>query len=283
MRRGLVQQIILVLWLMSSLRMDAVHSVGAASLERVQESGSLRLCANPDALPYSHRSSRNDLPGFQVELADAIARELRLGLTVVWVQGPSATRKTNCDASMDSIPVATRYESEGRTGPLMPTVNSARFTKPYAGSGVFLIVPSGSPARRFEELRDKKIGVRIGSVEHAWLAKKAFNVSVFAFQEEIVAAVDAGDIGAGAVASPAMGWYRHEHPDTRVTIPEDYEPDPNLRWNVAIALWQADEALIEAMNAAIDRVVEKQVPNGIYAKYGVTYRPPFVATPEDIH
>ena len=54
-------------------------------------------------------------------------------------------------------------------------------------------------------------------------------------------------------------------------IPDGHEPEPALRWNVSIALWRADDAV----NAAIDRVIEQRIPYDIYAKYGVMYHPRF--------
>ena len=268
-----------VLALMVSLAAMPARLADAASLEEVQQRGSLRLCANPSALPYSNRPSHlGGLRGFQVELADAVAREMGVGLTVAWIRGANAAGKAACDASMDSIPLAASYEREGRIGPLMGTLLPLRFTKPYAASGVFLVIPSDSQARRFEDLHDQKIGVIVGSIEHEWLTNKRLRVSVFAFQEEIVAAVEAGEIGGGAVPQPILGWFRHEHPNARVTIPDGYEPEPDLRWNVAIGLWRADDALISVMDAAIDRVMDKQIPRQIYAKYGVAYLPPYLVS-----
>jgi polar amino acid transport system substrate-binding protein len=247
----------------------------AAPLEQVKQNGSLRLCANPAAPPYSNRSASDDMRGFQVDLAQTVAREMGLGLTVVWVQGVKAAKAADCDISMDARPVAAHYEREGQTGPLMPTVLTLRFTKPYAGSGLFLVVPTGSPVRRFDDLDAEKIGVVVDSVAHQWLQKKGLKVSSFAFQDDILAAIETGEIGAGVVASPAVGWYRHEHPDAKVMIPDGYEPEPALRWNVSVALWRADDALVDALNAAIDRVIEQRLQYDIYAKYGVTYHRPF--------
>jgi ABC-type amino acid transport substrate-binding protein len=261
--------------LIVSLAAIPARLAGTASLEEVQQSGLLRLCANPSALPYSSESSHGGLPGLQVELAEAVAREIGLGLTVAWIRTANAATKAGCEAFMDSIPLAANYQREGRIGPLMGTLFPLRFTKPYAASGVFLVVPTGSEARRFEDLHDRKIGVAVGSVEHELLANKGLKVSVFASHEEIVAAVDAGEIGAGAVPQTILGWYRHEHPDARVTIPDGYEPEPALRWNVAIGFRQADDELISAADAAIDRVIEKQIPHRIYAKYGAAYHLPF--------
>jgi ABC-type amino acid transport substrate-binding protein len=66
------------------------------------------------------------------------------------------------------------------------------------------------------------------------------------------------------------------HPNATVTIPEGYEPEPELRWNVR--LWRADDALTEAMNAAIDQIIDKRTAYQIYAKYGLAYHLPFPAS-----
>lgn len=283
MSRGLVHRGTVVASITVSLFASSAQLVGAAPLEQVQKNGALRLCANPAALPYSNRSIQSSLPGFQIELAAAVAREMGLGLTVAWVQGLSAAIKAECDVSMDARAVSAHYDREGQTGPLMSAALPLRFSKPYAGSGLFLVVPSGSPAQRFEDLNEQKVGVVVDSIANQWLAKKGLKVSSFAFQDDIVGAVETGEISAGAVAAPIIGWYRHEHPDATVTIPTGYEPEPALRWNVAIALWRADDVLLEAVNAAIDRVVEQRIPHQIYAKYGVAYHPPFPASEETEH
>ena len=55
-------------------------------------------------------------------------------------------------------------------------------------------------------------------------------------------------------------WYRHEHPDAKIKIADGFEPEPALRWNVLIAVWKADDALFDAVNAAIERVIERRIP-----------------------
>jgi hypothetical protein len=73
---GLVDRGAVVAALTVSLAVMQAHLADAASLEEVQQSGSLRLCANPDALPYSNHTSNGGLPGFQVELAANWQRRL---------------------------------------------------------------------------------------------------------------------------------------------------------------------------------------------------------------
>jgi polar amino acid transport system substrate-binding protein len=149
-----------------------------------------------------------------------------------------------------------------------------RFSRPYADSGVVLVISSRSSVRRLEDLRDQKIGVMVGTIEHKWLAKHGFRVSVFASQEDIIAAVETGEIEVGATNPVIVGWYRHEHPSTAVKAAEGYEPEPALRWSVSAGLRRADNALLAAVDAAVARVVEQRIPAQIYAKYGITYVPP---------
>jgi ABC-type amino acid transport substrate-binding protein len=278
---GLVRRNGFIVCLLVTLVAGAIQPASAASLDAVRKNGSLHLCAHPAAPPYSNRSDQNGLPGFQVELAEAIAHAMGLGLVVDWVNKPGSV--ASCDASMDVIADAALYQREGITGPLRGTPIQLRLTEPYAASGVFLAVPAGSTAHRFQDLKGQKIGVVVGSVAHEYLVKQGLNVSVFASPDDILTAIEAGEIGAGAIAAPIVGWYRHEHPNTTITIPDGYEPEPALCWNVAIGVWRADDALVKAMNTTIDSVIARRLPNRIYAKYGVAYHPPFADCAEDIH
>jgi ABC-type amino acid transport substrate-binding protein len=127
-----------------------------------------------------------------------------LGLSVAWVPALSTVRTLDCDALMDSVALGQQHNREGQTGPLTAVVLPIRFTKPYAAAGVFLAVPAGSPAHRFEDLDGRKVGVIVSSLEHEVLAKKGVNLSVFAFPEDIVAALERGELGAGALAAPFL-------------------------------------------------------------------------------
>ncbi|MDE5447277.1 transporter substrate-binding domain-containing protein [Bradyrhizobium sp. CSA207] len=259
--------------ILATLIEGTTHRADAASLAEVRQNGSLRLCANPSALPYSNLADRGDLAGFEVELAEVLAHEMGLELGVIWVRNAGDIKNLDCDVLMGVVASAASYYREGLTGPLT-THLPLRFSRPYADSGVVLVISSRTSVRRLEDLHGQKIGVMVGSVEHEWLAKHGFRVSVFASQEDIIAAIEAGEIEVGATNPVIIGWYRHEHPSTAVRIPDGYEPDPALHWSVSVGLRRADDALLAAVDAALARVVEQRIPAQIYAKYGITYLPP---------
>ena len=273
MHRGLIPGSAVVTILATLLTAGAIQRADAASLAEVQQNGSLRLCANPSALPYSRLADGGDLAGFEVEIAEVVAHEMGLGLGVRWVRNADEMKNSDCDALMDAVPSAASYDREGLTGPLT-TYLPLRFSRPYAESGVVLVVSSRSPVRRLDDLHGQKIGVTVGTAEHEWLAKHGFRVSVFASQEDAIAAIEAGEIEVAAANLVIIGWYLHEHPSAAVTIPDGYEPEPALRWNVSVGLRRADDALVAAVDTAVARVVEQRIPAQIYAKYGIPYLRP---------
>jgi ABC-type amino acid transport substrate-binding protein len=269
--RRLIRASAVIAILAALLAESATRRADAASLAELRQNGSLRLCANPSALPYSNLADAGGLSGFQVELAEVVALEMGLKLGVTWIRNAADIKSSDCDALMDVA--AASYDREGVTGPLT-TPLPLRLSRAYAENGVVLVVSSGSAVRRVDDLHGRKIGVTVGTVEHEWLAKRGFAISVFAAQEDIIAAIEAGEIEVGAADPVTIGWYRHEHPSTAVMIPDGYQPESALRWNVSIGLRRADDALLAAVDAAVARVVEQRIPAQIYAKYGIPYLPP---------
>ena len=65
---------------MAAMLAAGAVSADAASLATVRERGTFGVCAHPDALPYS--SQDRTLPGFQLEIAEAIASQLGVRLRV---------------------------------------------------------------------------------------------------------------------------------------------------------------------------------------------------------
>ncbi|TMJ45950.1 MAG: transporter substrate-binding domain-containing protein [Alphaproteobacteria bacterium] len=252
MHHGLIAGSAAIAILATLIAQGTTHRADAASLAEVRQNGILRLCANPSALPYSNLTDRGRLAGFEVELAEVLAHEMGFELGVTWVRNAGDIKNSDCDVLMDVVASAASYDREGLTGPLTTHL----------------------PLRYSEDLHGQKIGVMVGTVEHEWLAKHGFRVSVFASQEDMIAAIEAGEIEVGATDPVIVGWYRHEHPSTAVRIPDGYEPEPALRWSVSVGLRRADDALLAAVDAAVSRVVEQRIPAEIYAKYGITYLPP---------
>jgi polar amino acid transport system substrate-binding protein len=49
---------------------------------------------------------------------------------------------------------------------------------------------------------------------------------------------------------------------------------PELRWEVAVGMRKADDALVAAIDAALDRMLAQGIVSCICASYGVEQNPP---------
>jgi polar amino acid transport system substrate-binding protein len=234
----------------------------AATLAVVRERGTLAVCAHPDALPYS--SQDRVLPGFQLELAEAIAKQLGVRLRVEWIVFTRHARRVECDATIGAI--VKDDEESPRRGP--------RLTRPYLASGYVLVVPAASgPIEHLEDLKGAKIGVEHTSWPHYVLDSKKIPFASYGSAVEILEAVARREVAAGLVSDAYAGWYIKLNAGT-VKISEAYIAEKDFRWNVAVALRNADTGLVDAVNQALDTLAADGTIPAILGRYGISYRRP---------
>jgi ABC-type amino acid transport substrate-binding protein len=59
-----------------------------------------------------------------------------------------------------------------------------------------------------------------------------------------------------------------------LTVVRAQDSEPELRWNVAVGLRRADDALLDAVNAALKALLDDGTIRAIYARYGIEHRRP---------
>ena len=102
---------------------------------------------------------------------------------------------------------------------------------------------------------------------------RASSIATYGSPFDVLDAVTKGQAAAGLVSDAYAGWYLKLQPGT-IKISETYVPERDFRWNVAVALRNADTPLVDAVNRALDTLIADQTIPKIYARYGITYRPP---------
>ena len=234
----------------------------ARSLHAIRESGALGLCAHPNSLPFA--SKAGDPPGFQVELGQALARELGVSLRLDWIITQYQMRSAGCDILLDVI---ADPEAQGET--------NLKISKPYYRTGVALAVPSTSKLTSFRSLDEHtKVGVQVGSVAAMVIGQRHVPTSTFGFEVDSLDALANNEIDAAAVTPTAASYYNLTHPDKVVRILDLDEGEPNLSWNVAVGMVRPDDSLRDAINGALERLRADGTIDRIYRRYGVTLRSP---------
>jgi polar amino acid transport system substrate-binding protein len=235
----------------------------ARSLEAIHQRGALTLCAHPNALPYA--SKRGDaVPGFQVEIATALAKQLGVSLEQHWVINSFQYRRADCDIILDAIADRAVLAEVG-----------LRMSRPYHRSGVALAVgPRSSVASLAELGAGQRVGVQVGSIASMTLGKRGVKTSPFAFEDDIMDALARGEIDAAAVTPAAIGWFNKAHPDGRVRRIPAFEDEPDLNWNVAVGMVGPDEKLRQDVDAALQALLADGTLARIYARYDIELQPP---------
>jgi len=241
----------------------------ARSLQAINDRGSITMCAHPNALPFASKRG-GDMPGFQVELGEAIAAQLGVSLARQWVITPIQFRRADCDIVMDAI--ADR-EAQSETG--------LRLSKPYYRSGVVLAVreggDSGGGARiaSFRDLEGQgRVGVQVGSVASMVLNQRGVDTSPFLFEDDMMEALLHREIVAAVVSPATAGYFNLTHADRAARLIAAADADPGLSWNVAVGMIKPDARLREAVDEALDKLMADGTIVRIYARYGVVLQPP---------
>ncbi|MBR0718655.1 ABC transporter substrate-binding protein [Bradyrhizobium liaoningense] len=234
----------------------------ARTLDAIRSDGKIGLCAHPNSLPFA--SKAGNPPGFQVEMGQALARELGVSLRLDWIITQYQMRSTNCDILLDII--ADR-EAQGET--------RLRISKPYYRTGVALAVPSSSTLTSFGSLNEHtKVGVQVGSVAAMIIKRRRVPISIFGFESDSLDAVSNHEIDAAAVTPTAASYFNATHPDKTVRILDRDESEADLNWNVAVGMIRPDDALRDAIDGALERLRADGTIDRIYGRYGIVLQAP---------
>ena len=142
---------------------------------RIRERGELTVSMDPANLPYS--SARNEQPGFDMELARALAQRLQLKLKVEWLDLGHETAvgqllEHQCDLVFgEAIATNTVVDDENLAGKLL-------YSRPYYRTGYVLVQRKNGPhVRSLLELKGAKsqrLGTEAGSVADYSLRQRGY-------------------------------------------------------------------------------------------------------------
>jgi len=245
---------------MSSRCRDAVRFVGSALALCVVFTAplparELRVCAEPDDLPYSNRAAR----GFENRIAALVARDLGADLRYYWMpQWRGYARKTLQQHRCDVIPgIAQADDSVLATNAY------------YAGTYAFVYSPQrfrGLVSLDDPRLRSARIGVQVVGIDATptpaarALARRGVVDNVVGFPvmgdtpsaKRIVDALADGALDVGIVWSPQPGYFIAERRLALDVVPIRRDADdPAFEFAIAMGVRRDDVALQRAVNAAL--------------------------------
>jgi ABC-type amino acid transport substrate-binding protein len=214
-------------------------------LDRVRGRGTLRVGYFDDSLPYAFTNSSGQLVGFDVEMAQQLARDLGVGLELIKADRGLFAEGLDpvvCDIIMSGTAV---------TADRALTV---RFSAPYLDETLAFVMLDHRRAEfaSWEALRAGKrlrIGVPGASYYRDWVARQLPSADIVTFSAVDTMFVPANPpLDALVLTAERGSVYTLLHPDFSVVVPK---PQP-LKVPLAYVVAGRDEALTTVVNTWID-------------------------------
>lgn len=239
--------VMLAVFMLASVLTMAVSAKGSDDLlETIQERGTIIVGLEGDWAPWSYVDENDELTGYDVEVAKAIAD--KLGVEIQIVPGEWDGLFAGMDAGRYDMVVNGVEVTEERA-------DKYNFSTPYAYIRTALIVKGDNDSiKTFEDLKGKKTANSIAST-YMNLAESygatCYGVSTL---DETLTMVLQGRVDATLNAIVSFTDYMAQHPDSNLKVVATTEEASN----VAIPMRKGDEtaSLREAVNKAIDELRE---------------------------
>lgn len=238
---------VLAAFMLASVLTMAVSAKGSDDLlETIQKRGTIIVGLEGDWAPWSYVDENDELTGYDVEVAKAIAD--KLGVEIQIVPGEWDGLFAGMDAGRYDMVVNGVEVTEERA-------DKYDFSTPYAYIRTALIVKGDNDSiKTFEDLKGKKTANSIAST-YMNLAESygatCYGVSTL---DETLTMVLQGRVDATLNAIVSFTDYMAQHPDSNLKVVATTEEASN----VAIPMRKGDEtaSLREAVNKAIDELRE---------------------------
>jgi mxaJ protein len=244
------------------------------------EARTLRVCADPNNLPFSNRQQQ----GFENKLVDILAREMKATVAYTWWAQRRGflrnTLKANLCDVVPGVPVG---------------LHGLRTTAPYYRSSFVFVTRAGAePVVSMDDprLQSFKVGVQNGGDDGAAtpaalaLSRRripARGYSVLGDYREpnpparIMEAVEIGDVDVAVVWGPLAGFFARRSGAPLSLRPVPAEGESPMAFAIALGVRKEDERLAAELNRIL--IHTRSELDGLLASYGVPIVPALTAAP----
>ncbi len=219
--------------------------------------GKLTVCSESPYEPFEFEdpSGPAGYSGFDIELMDAIAKEMELELVVantpfdgIWLQ-PAAGA---CDVVASAMTI-----TEERAA-------NALFSDPYFNAAQSLMVTAGNDGMMLADTDGKKIGVQVGTTGELYATEnKPAGAELVSFDEgaALFLALESGSVDAILQDLPVNGYRATQDPNFVIT--ETYDTEEQYGFGLALE----NEGLAGQINDALKALKESGAYGDLHEKY----------------
>lgn len=230
-------------------------------MQVLKDRGNIRLCADAEFLPHS--DSKMNPPGFDVEVAQAVAKHMGLDATMHWVvtmKGFRALRNLY-DGECDFFMGLPRDES------FLDEAFKLDVTSPYYNGGFATLIRKDAKSQTLTDYKASGVGVIMATVPDVRLFERGYQRKLYRSFEEVMAAFHNKEIDVAVVPALEAGWavYKDEQSGLRVLA----DTDKAFIYPMGFGVRKKEKDVKAAIDAAIEALQKDGTIEKIRAKYGV--------------
>jgi len=227
---------------------------GCGSKKKLVKDGYLTMATNAYFPPYEYYDEGNKIVGIDVEIAEAIAKEMGLELRIEDMEFEAII--TAVSTGKADVGLAGMTVREDR-------LKSVNFSSSYATGIQVVIVKEDSDIKTIDDLVDKKIGVQLATTGDTY-ATEDFgdkNVEKYNKGNDAVLALVQGKVDAVIIDNePAKSFVKAN--DGLKILETEYAVE-----DYAACLRKDNKELLDEFNAALDKLIADGTIQSIIDKY----------------
>lgn len=222
--------------------------------------GTLTIAVDDTYLPMEFRDDQNNLVGFDIDLANALAKELGVKVDFTTVAWDGIFNGLNAK-QYDAIISSTSITPDRQKG--------FNQTNPYITNGIVIVSrKDAAPVKTFEALEGKTVGVQIATTADTGAQKlkeqKGTNVAIKQYDGMLDAftALEGKQIDNVMTDVGVAMYYVAQKPDLYVVTSEVLTNEP-----IAITLRKGDDAFTQKLNETLKKLQENGTMKEISMKW----------------
>lgn len=243
----------------------------AATGHAQTQTQTLRVCADPDNLPFS--SAEGKERGMYVELAELVGRKLNMPVQYTWWSTAYQRRamrntiqKDECDA-MFALPASIDWRARG-----------VQKSQAFLDVGYAMVTPTGSVPTSLEALKGKRIALQYSTTPHILFSTlTGYTTSTYRDADEVFKALADGQADVGFLWGPVAGY------DNKAKFQARWQITPVTGLDLSGQVVVGVRTGAEGLKARIDQALTDLQPEirGLAEKYGFPTAKPvqFEGTP----
>jgi cystine transport system substrate-binding protein len=220
------------------------QAIAGEQLQKIKDSGTISVGLEGTYPPFSFQDENGKLAGFEVELSEALAKELGVKVKLQatpWAGILAALESKRLDVVINQVTISEERKKK------------YDFSEPYTISGIQALVQK-KDADKFKtaaDLKGAKVGVGLGTNYEQWLKENVPGAIVKTYDDDPTKFQDlrVGRIDAILVDRLAALEMVSKTKDTLAVTGE-----PFSRQESGIALRKGEPELLDAINKAIDKL-----------------------------